>query len=149
MSLLEFLSLKTSSNPLDQPSKPENFSEAIDEFFNFCERQLPTLFDTDYLTTCFDISQNEETAVLGGKLGNIVIYEMKNKRSIKDEEITKVSIDSIYLASEDTQIVISTSNYEIYFLDFSTLVMLHHVQLSASPMCIKIGGNKSVLYCSN
>lgn len=151
MSGLEFLVRKTLSNPLDatKSSNPENFEEALKEFIDFCEIQLPDIFEIDFVPICFDVSEKENAIVLGGKHGNIGFYDMNTKKMMRDEEICQSSINNIFLALDDTQIIISTSDNIILFLEFTTLIFLHQVNLTSNPISMRLGGNKNQLYCSN
>lgn len=151
MSGLEFLFRKTLSNPSEirKTAQPTNFKDALDEFIGFCEKQLPEMLETDFTPICFDISENEETVVLGGRNGEIGIFDMNLRKIIKDQEVVRNSILTILLALGDTRVVISTNGFQLIVLEFPALKTMHKVQLLQQPISLKIGSNKSILYCSN
>ena len=151
MSGLEFLLRKTLSNPSEirKTAQPTNFQDALNEFFGFCEKQLPEMLETDFIPICFDISENEEIVVLGGKNGEIGIYNLAQKKMIKDHEVVRSAINTVLLAQMDTRIIISTSNFEVIIFEYPSLKMLQRMQLLEQDISLKLGSNKSILYCSN
>lgn len=151
MSGLEFLLRKTLSNPSEirKTSSPPDFKAALDEFMSFCEKQLPEIVETDFLPTCFDISENEETVIIGGKIGNIAVYDLQARKIVVDEEVSDSSLDTILFAMGDKKVIASTSTRELIILSMPELIKIKIFQLLPQPVSLKLGSSKGILYCSN
>ena len=151
MASLEFLFHKTLSTQSDirRASGPANFENALGELISFCEKQLPSIFETDFIPVSFDISKDETIAVLGGKHGNIGTYEFLTKRVIRDEEISRFPLLNISLMANDTQIVALTSSNELFFMEFPSYILIQKLDLKNSPIMLKIHPEKNLLYLSN
>ena len=151
MSGLEFLFRKTLSDPgtLNTKASPENFKEAMDEFVEFCEEQVPKIQETDFIPTCFDITISGEEVVIGGKHGNITIYDMSTQKKVSDQDISRFSIQNILLAMNDKYIAAADSSQVLYFFEYPSLDLIHKIDFKPQPLCIKLGGSKNAIYCSN
>ena len=129
---------------------PENFSEALQEFSLYCERQLPSESKIPFIPTCFDITSTEENLILGGQHGNIANFELSSKEILRDEEISPgISILSVLLVLDNKQAVALNQSYELFFLEFPSLEVLYKVQISANPTTLKNGIRKQCLYYTN
>jgi WD40 repeat protein len=157
MSGLEFLFRKTLSNPSDlrPQSSPSSFSEGLQEFISFCEKQLPEMLELDFTPVSFDISENEEVAVLGSGYGDVVIYDLGTKKMLKDEEICHCAINALYLVMGDRKLVCSTADLNLIILDFpslkrpKTVFMGPSLAVPPQPLCVKLGSGRNMLYCCN
>lgn len=151
MSGLDFLFSKTLSNPLDfrKVKTPENFEEAFNDFVGFCEKQMPVIQEIDFIPTCFDISDNEETIVFGDKYGNVTIYDAKAKHTNLDVEVCRSGIVTVLLAAANTRILASSLSFEIFFIESKSLSVLRRIQLEPKPISLKLGGGKNLAYISN
>ena len=163
MSGLEYLLSKSLSNrsSVEKPEEPEDFKSALDGFLGFCENQLPSILDTDFMPVCFDISKDEETLIIGGQHGNIAKYDIPGKRTIDDVDIDEVhgfAITSVLFVLNEQQVVLCSSKAEIHFLEYPSLKWLHKIELNYSPVelsadirlnvVMKLGTDEEWLYYS-
>jgi WD40 repeat protein len=160
MSGLEYLLDKTLSNQSisEKAKKPENFQEALNEFLSFSEKQLPKIFEIDFMPICFDVSKDQKTLIIGGQHGNFATYDVVNK-TLKDEDIgNEVQITTVLFALNEQQVIVGTLRGDIYFLSFPALKTLHRIELEYTPvvinqesglaldLTIKLGLNEEWLY---
>lgn len=129
---------------------PENFQEALTELSAFCEQQLPSVLKIVFSPTCFDVTQNERFAVLGGEHGNLANFDLANGKIIRDEEICyESSVKSVILVADDTQVVLANTSNEVYILEFPTLDVLYKFQLSLGPIRMIFSKVNQKLYLAN
>ncbi|OMJ77979.1 hypothetical protein SteCoe_22300 [Stentor coeruleus] len=164
MSGLQYLLSKTLSveEAAEPPKKPESFTECLDDLLDYCNKQLPTLYNLDFKPVSFDISKDEETLVIGGEHGNVAVYDMLKKVKIRDEEKCGIySVVSILFVLNEQQIVFCSSKSDIHFLEYPTLKNLYKIELNYSPIrlndgqgtilnvSMKLGSNEEWLYYCN
>ena len=151
MSGLEFTFRKTLSNALDthKYQNPNNFAEALSELVSYSEKQLPVIMDTDFVPISFDITKDKQSAVVGGRHGNVGTYDFALMKIIRDEEICKSSVVHVALAADDTQVIILSANYELIVVDFPSYTFAFKIELKPNPTTLKIRPGKDMLYYSN
>ena len=131
-------------------NNPKNFSSAMIEFTNYCDRHLPKISEIIFAPICFCISFNEESLVLGGDYGNVANFDITTDKLMRDEEICyKVPIREILLALDDTLVILSNGDYELFFLEFPSFEILFKIHQSAFPIKIKLNPEKQWLYILN
>ncbi|OMJ78802.1 hypothetical protein SteCoe_21330 [Stentor coeruleus] len=102
--------------------EPANFFEALEQFNRFCQRQLPKNYDTVFKPVCFDVSEDERYVVVGGQYGNVANIDTSLGKILRDEEICNgFPITNILLVLKTQQVVVTNSNFEIFFLEFPAL----------------------------
>lgn len=160
MSGLEYLLAKTLSNRSStEKSQPSDFQSALPELISYCEKQLPSILDIDFMPVCFDISKDEETLLIGGQHGNLAIYHIPSKFKPKDEEICgEYAVISVLFTLNEKQIAMSSSKAEIFFLDYPNLRVLGRLDIGYTPVpltiesnvimnvVMKLGSNEELLY---
>ena len=161
MSGLDYLLAKTLSkqSSANEPDLPGDFSSALSDFVSFCDKQLPSVMDLDFMPMCFDISKDEENLIIGGEHGNVAVYHVPSKFKPKDEEVCgEYAVVSVLFTLNEKQIVLSSSKAEIFFLNYPNLRVLGRLELSYTPIplspdsnitlnaVMKIGGNEECLY---
>jgi WD40 repeat protein len=139
MSGTELLYEKLSTN-LDvyDSHSPEDFSKALDEINSYCRRQLPLELNTVFKPTCFDISLDEEYAVICGEYGNIANFHLHANKILRDEEVCpEVPILSVSLVLNDRQVVVASAQFEIVFMDYPSFEILYRYFLDHGPAFLK------------
>ena len=152
MSGMEIRNLKTRKTNIEvyKSHNPLDYHEAILEFNRYCERQLPKAAYIAFIPSCFDITEDEKTVVIGGQYGNIASFDVQSSQILRDEEIAQSSsIINIIMALKDTQVVALTNYSELCFLDFPSLDILFKIHLKPSPISLKNGSIKQCLYFTN
>ena len=130
-----------------QSHNPQDFHEALDEFNQYCERQLPKAAFIGFVPICFDITMDEQTIIIGGQHGNIASFDVLASSILRDEEVShNTSIINIMLALDDTQAIALASSSELFFLDFPSLELLHKIILKPYPTSLKNVSIKQSLY---
>lgn len=159
MSGLEYLLSKALSNQSisDKPEPPQDFKGALTDFLNFCDSQLPSILDTDFMPVCFDISKDEETLIIGGQHGNIASYDMIQKRVLRDDDVCgDNAITTVKFVLYERQVVLCTSSCEIFILEFPSFKHLHKISLDCQSkeitpdfqlhITIKLGSEEEWIY---
>ena len=143
MSGLELLLSKQLPSQITRnASLPSDFSSALPELINYCEKQLPSILDIDFMPVCFDVSKDEETLIIGGQHGNLAVYHIPSKYKPKDEEICgEYAVVSVLFTLHEKQIAMSSSKAEIFFLDFPNLRVLGRIDLGYTPVPLTVESN--------
>jgi WD40 repeat protein len=150
MSGLDFALRKTlSATDILKLKTPPDFGSALNEFVGYCEDQLPSILEIDFIPLAFDITKDESSIVLGSKQGNIAIFSVEENKQLKDEEKSKGSIKSLVLIGDDTQLAVVTSMFEILVLDFPSLEKAHKIELKPFNISLKSRPGKDLFYYSN
>ena len=148
MSGLEFLFRKTLSEASELPNSkgPCDFEGAVSDLISHCESQLPTVVETDFIPISFDISHDGLSAIVGGRHGNVGLFDLETKRLMRDEEVSKSAILQIAFAANDTQIVILNQACELLFVDYGSYAIAHKIELKPGPTTIKVRPEADLLY---
>lgn len=140
MSGLELLLSKSLSkqSSTGEQELPSDFTTALSDLVTYCDKQLPSILDLDFMPVCFDISKDEENLIIGGQHGNLAIYHVPTRYKSKDEEICEeYSVVSVLFTLHERQIVMSNSKSELYFLDFPNLRVLGKLDLAFTPCLLQ------------
>lgn len=152
MSGVELTAVKSSQSNLEvyNSHDPEDFSQALQEFNQYCERQLPHKYFLAFIPSCFTLTNDESSLVIGGSIGNIANFSIEKGQIVRDEEISHSNaIVSIEIVLNDSQVVALTSNFELFFLEFPSFEVLYRTTLKAFPVVMKQNQKLNVLYLVN
>lgn len=120
------------------PEHLEDYSKAFNAFGTYCKQQLPTETFIEFTLTCFDISADQENAVLCGEYGNIMNFDINTSKPIREMMIlASVPIRTVLFILDDKQIVISNDYFELYFIEFPSFEILYKAQMKQGPITIK------------
>ena len=160
-SALELLLTKTLSEQTspEEQIQPADFPTALNELVSYCQKQLPTNINLDFMPVCFDISKDEENLIIGGQHGNLALYNVPTGLKTKDEEVCEGhSVVSVLFTLGERQVVMCSSKSELFFLESHSLKVLGKLDLAYAPRCLgedssiilnvvmKLGANEDRLY---
>lgn len=152
MSGVELSAVKSCQSNLEvyNSHDPEDFSQALQEFSQYCERQLPHKYLLAFIPTCFTLTNDEQSLVIGGSIGNIANFSIEKGQILRDEEISHSNaIISVEVVLNDSQVVALTANFELFFLEFPSFEVLYRTSLKAFPVVMKQNPKMNVLYLTN
>ena len=148
---LEFLrsAKEKSKDQSNKKAPPTNMDESMERINEYINSQLPITYEMNFIPVCFDVTQDLERILVGGRYGNIGIYHIPTKKMTKDIELSSVGITSVLLTMDDTLALIATENRCVFFLDFPSFYNRKVVILGGGPIIIKPTVLKDSVYVVN
>ena len=134
---------------IKKKAPPTNMEESMEKVNEYINSQLPITYEMDFIPVCFDVTQDLQRVFVGGRYGNIAIFNIPTKKMIKDIELNPTAITSVLLTMEDTLAIVTTENKTIYFLDFPSFYNRKTVALKDGPVIIKPTVLKDSIYVAN
>ena len=129
---------------------PNDFDEALEEINSYCKRQLPIELNTVFSPTCFDITLDENYAVICGEYGNVANFELATNKILRDEEIfPEVPITNVCLVVNDKQVILASASHELAFLDYPSFDVLYRYHLQQGPIVLNSYRQNLELIISN
>lgn len=129
-------------------SKAENIEEAIQGVISYIETQLPTAIDVDFTPICFDLTEDENRLIMGGLHGNIAIFDLVNKKVVKDIELCSCPISSVVFSLKDSVVLVINEDKVVYILDFPSFNLVYNFSLNYPRLVIKAGFLKDTIFIS-
>lgn len=151
MSGIEYLQyVKQQAEEQSKKTLPRDMHESMQRIKEYIDSQLPITLEMDFVPYCFDVSQNQQNILIGGKYGNIAIFNINKNKMIKDIEISVHCIKSVLLAMDDSLAIVTTeivSSYkEILFLEFPSFYQKKIIKIHAEVIDIKPGVLKNTIF---
>jgi WD40 repeat protein len=146
---LELLLKSTNVEDTRRAPQPSNIGEALDGVIKYIETQLPMVIDVDFAPVCFDMTEDENRLIMGGKHGNIAIFDLTNKKIVKDIELCSCQITSVVFCLKDSIVMVVNEAKYIYILDFPSFNLVNTFALPGKKLVIKTGFLKDSVMISN
>lgn len=131
-----------------RPAQPSNVEEAIEGVIKYIETQLPNVIDVDFTPICFDLTEDESRLILGGQHGNIAIFDLINRKVVKDIELCSCPITSVIFCLKDSIVLVLNENKHICILDFPSFNLVYNFSLPSQKLVIKPGFMRDMIFIS-
>ena len=128
---------------------PANMDESMERINEYIDSQLPVTYEMDFVPVCFDVTKSQEKILIGGRFGNIAIYNVITQKMTKDIELSSYGIVSVTLAMEDKVAIVTTESNSVYFLDFPSFYLHKTIVLSGNRICVALNLFKDCIYLVN
>ena len=152
MSGLEYIMKRAVGANTVEASKellPTNLEIATKQIQKYIESNLPKVIEVDFIPYCFDLSRDEDKIVMGGKHGNIAIFDLINLKTIKDVEICSCKITSVNLALDESLIIVTNQVLCLYIIRFPSIEIFQTVPLGPYKLDLRLGLNKDNFFVTN
>lgn len=152
MSGLEYIMRRAIGSSAPDSSKdepPTDLEGAMKQVSNYIQSNLPTVIEIEMIPMCFDLIEDETKVILGGKQGNVAIYDIEAQKIMSDIELCSCAITSTSFVLDYTAVIVTNQVMSMYVLQYPSLSTLCSLPLGIERLDVRIGLNKESFIVAN